>query len=209
VSQIETKTLMVSLHIALAGAIAFAALLALLHLLKPENDPSWRMISEYQIGRYGSLMRIAFYCWAVGFLGLAAALWQRALTTAGLSLAVLAVGLVGAGVFAADPITAPRELQTRAGKLHALFGVLSVVGIPIAATIVDWSLSGDPLAAPIRGSLPWATLLVWVGLATMVAAFAFFGAKNVPLGPQARVGWPNRFMVLTYVAWLIFIAAAV
>jgi hypothetical protein len=31
----------------------------------------------------------------------------------------------------------------------------------------------------------------------------------VPLGPQARVGWPNRFMVLTYVAWLIFIAAAV
>jgi uncharacterized protein DUF998 len=196
----------ISFEIALAGGVAFAALLVLLHFLKPENDPSWRMISEYQIGRYGWLMRLAFCCWSVGFLGLGAALWQHQLTTAGVFVAIVAVSLAGAGVFASDPITTPRGSETRTGILHVLFGVLTIVGIPITATIVDVTLSGNPIAARIQGYLPWATLMVWFGLTTMVSALAFFGAKKVPLGPQARIGWPNRFMVFTYVVWLILIA---
>jgi hypothetical protein len=43
----------------------------------------------------------------------------------------------------------------------------------------------------------------------MISVFAYFGAKKIPLGPQAQIGWPNRFMVFTYAAWLIGIAAAV
>jgi hypothetical protein len=47
-------------------AILFAALsllmLLLLHLLEPELDPAWRMISEYEIGRFGWLVRLAFFC---------------------------------------------------------------------------------------------------------------------------------------------------
>ena len=73
-------------------------------------------------------------------------------------------------------------------------------------TSVDWSLRANPLAASIQKYLPWMSLMVWLGLLAMMLAFAFFGAKKIPLGPQARIGWPNRFMVLTYVAWLILIA---
>jgi hypothetical protein len=193
-------------NVGFAGAVTFFLLLVLLHFLKPENDPSWRMISEYEIGRYGWLMRLAFFCWSIGFVSLAVALWQRASVLAEGLLAIVAISLVGAGIFAADPITMHRDSQTRAGKLHSLFGVLAVLGIPITATVVDWSLSGIPLAAPIQSYLPWMSLMVWLGLVAMMSAFAFFGAKKIPLGPQAHIGWPNRFMVLTYVAWLVLIA---
>jgi hypothetical protein len=192
--------------VALAGAVAFSIVLVLLHFLKPENAPSWRMISEYEIGRHGWLMRLAFFCWSIGFLGLAVALWQQASLLAEVLLAIVAISLVGAGVFAADPITTPRGSQTRAGKLHSLFGVLAVLGIPIAATAVDLSLRANPLAASIQEHLPYMSLMVWFGLLVMMSAFVFFGVRRIPLGPQAHIGWPNRFMVLTYVAWLILIA---
>jgi hypothetical protein len=43
-----------------AGAAAFVVLLAVLHLIKPGLDPSWRFISEYAIGDYGWMMVLAF-----------------------------------------------------------------------------------------------------------------------------------------------------
>jgi hypothetical protein len=194
--------------LALAGAFAFSILLVLLHFLKPENAPSWRMISEYEIGRHGWLMRLAFFCWSIGFFGLLVALWQQASLLAEVLLTMVAIALVGAGIFAADPITTLRESQTRAGKLHSLFGVLAVLGIPITATAVDWSLRANPLAASIQTYLPCMSLMVWFGLLVMMSAFVFFGARKIPLGPRAHIGWPNRFMVFTYVAWLTLMAAA-
>ena len=193
---------------ALAGTAGFCLLLVLLHFLKPENAPSWRMISEYEIGRLGWLMRLAFLCWAIGFSGLAVALWQQVSMLAEVLLVIVALVLAGAGMFAADPITTLRAAQTRAGKLHSLFGALAILGIPIAATATDWSLRANPLAASMQNYLPWMSLMVWLGLTAMISAFAFFGAKKIPLGPQAHIGWPNRFMVFTYVAWLMLIAEA-
>ena len=37
-------------HLSLAAGALFLVLLVVLHILKPEYDPSWRMISEYEIG---------------------------------------------------------------------------------------------------------------------------------------------------------------
>ena len=53
----------VAAQLSLVAVGAFSLLLVLLHVLKPEIDPSWRMISEYEIGRYGWAMRLAFVCW--------------------------------------------------------------------------------------------------------------------------------------------------
>jgi Protein of unknown function (DUF998) len=195
--------------LALAGAVVFSVLLVLLHFLKPENDPSWRMISEYEIGRHGWLMRLAFFSWSIGFFGLVMALWQQVSLLAELLLAIVAIGLIGAGLFAADPITTARGSQTRAAKLHSLFGALTIVVIPITATAVDWSLRTNQLAASIQEYLPWMSLMVWFGLLVMMSAFVFFGARKIPLGPQAHIGWPNRFMVLTYVGWLMLIAVGI
>jgi hypothetical protein len=46
-------------HLSFAGAATFAILLAALHFIKPELDPSWHFISEYAIGDYGWIMVLA------------------------------------------------------------------------------------------------------------------------------------------------------
>lgn len=196
-------------EIALLGAAAFSILLISLHFLKPENNPSWRMISEYEIGRFGWLMRLAFFFWSVSYFALAVALWQQTSLIGKLLLLVIATGALGAAVFATDPITTPQALKTRVSGLHALSGMLVIFGLPVTATIIDWNLRGNPLAASIQSYLPWMSVMVWLGLTVMMSAFVFFGAKKIPTGPQARIGWPNRFMVFTYVAWLVIVALAI
>ena len=47
-------------RLALATSALFVVLLAALHVLKSELDPSWRFISEYAIGDYGWMMVLAF-----------------------------------------------------------------------------------------------------------------------------------------------------
>jgi hypothetical protein len=47
-------------RLSFAATTLFLVLLAALHLFKPELDPSWHVISEYAIGRYGWLMVLAF-----------------------------------------------------------------------------------------------------------------------------------------------------
>ena len=57
-----------------AGGIT-VGLIVILHVLKPEYDPSWRMISEYSLGRHGWVMRLAFLTMAVALGATCLALW--------------------------------------------------------------------------------------------------------------------------------------
>jgi hypothetical protein len=61
-------------RVSVTSATAFLALLALLHLVRPELDPSWRMVSEYAIGSYGWLMVLAFFSLSLSCLSSAVAL---------------------------------------------------------------------------------------------------------------------------------------
>jgi hypothetical protein len=47
----KDELIMVFEYATIVFAAMFLALLILLHVLKPEFDPTWRMISEYEIGR--------------------------------------------------------------------------------------------------------------------------------------------------------------
>ncbi len=188
--------------IALAGAGAFSVLLTLLHFLKPENDPSWRMISEYQIGRYGWMMQLAFFCWSFGIFALVIALWQHIPVVIDIFLAIIAASILGAGIFITNSITTPNNLQSRASKFHTLFGVITIIGTPFVVTAIDWNLSSNPIFL-------WLTCMVWLGFLTFVLSMAYYVSKQIPLGPQAKIGWPNRFMVFTYVMWLILVAEIV
>jgi hypothetical protein len=51
-------------RLAFVGAAAFMVLLAILHVLEPEFNPAWRMISEYELGSYGWMMSFAFICFS-------------------------------------------------------------------------------------------------------------------------------------------------
>ena len=40
-------------RLTIAGTVTFLALYIVLHIIKPEVDPTWNTTSEYAIGRHG------------------------------------------------------------------------------------------------------------------------------------------------------------
>ena len=61
--------------LAIGLCVAFLALLSVLHVLEPEFNPP-HLISEYQLGRFGWLMSLAFFCLGAASFALFAAARQ-------------------------------------------------------------------------------------------------------------------------------------
>ena len=123
-------------------AILFLVILTLLHFLKPELQPHWRMISEYEIGRFGWLMQAAFFCWALSVFALLMIIWPALTSIGGIIgrwwFALIVVALIGAGIFKTNAIT--DDSTNLANTLHALCGAIVILTFPIAATLVEKSL---------------------------------------------------------------------
>ncbi len=194
-------------RLAVVLACTFLAILFPLHFLEPELDPSSRMISEYETGRYGWMMRLAFFCWGGSVLALLIALWPSLRTVGGMIgrwwLVLIGVALFGAGIFITNAVT--DTTPSTANTLHALFGAFVIFTFPIAALLVARSLARNQEWTTAGRRLSWGTLLVWFGL------LAFFGSEIISnaIIPLAGLGWPNRFMVVVYNVWLIIVAQRV
>jgi hypothetical protein len=201
----------IAARLSFAAAATFLVLLAALHFIKPELDPAWRMISEYEIGRYGWVMVLAFLSLAFSCVALLVAIRSQVRTTGGrIGLALLlvcAAGMIIAAVFTSDPITASSEELTTHGNLHGLGALLGIPGFPIAATLISRSLARDRAWSPARRSLLWATALTWIGLLVFVLSVALMLPRsNGEFGPDVLVGWPNRLLIVAYCAWLMVAA---
>ncbi len=193
------------------GLVAeFFILLITLHFLEPEFDPSWHWISEYELGRYGWMMSLAFFLWGGGALALLVTIWHSLPTTGGHIgrwwLLLIAIALLGAGVFITDPIT--DTTPSPAGVLHSLCGMFTILTFPIMATLLARSLVRNPEWGSVKPLLSWITLLTWVGelafWGSIIASSAIHHATG--MGPQILAGWSNRFMVATYGIWLMAVA---
>jgi hypothetical protein len=200
----------ISACLSLATAGLFLALLAVLHFIKPEIDPSWQPISEYAIGPYGWLMALAFLSAGLSCITLFMAIRSQARRIAGrIGLALLlvsAAGFVMAAVFTSDPATATPPERTVRGNLHGLGAILGGT-VPLAAALLCWSLWRNPNWSFARRSLLWATILVWIGELAMIGSLAIILPRaGGTLGPQAPIGWPNRLMIVTYSFWLMVMA---
>ena len=181
------------------GAVAGAILLVVaLHKLEPEFDPSWRMLSEYSLGSYGLLMRIAFILGGTGVAASGVALWPPAGVLAA-GLPVVALGPIGAAFVDTDPIMTPRSEITSRGKVHAGLGSLFILGFPIAATIAG---IGAAMHSPAGQILAWAAVIPWAGLIWFLGATFRFGQPDAVGKPEVLIGWPNRFSMLAYMAWV-------
>jgi hypothetical protein len=185
--------------------VAFVAIVAMLHVLKPEYEPSWRFLSEYAIGRHGWMMRLAFSCWALSCLCLAYALWHEVGGKAGKTglvlLAIVGMSMIAAGAFTMDPITATQDQVTLAGHLHALSSMVGVPGLPVAALLVTGALVRNPQWVSSRAWL-WAaacaSLLMLVVLYCYVALVLINTGR---FGPESIAGWINRLLVAVYLSW--------
>jgi hypothetical protein len=198
-------------RLSIVGAATFVVLLAALHFIKPELDPSWHFISEYAIGDYGWIMVLAFLSLAFGYLSLFVAIRSQLRTIAGriglVLLLVSALGLTIAAIFTTDPITASKDAVTTEGTLHNLGGTLGMA-MPFAAGLIGWDLAGNPAwSLARRRPLLWAS-----GLALVAFVVSFFtlgvmvSQSGGRFGPEVLVGWPNRFEVVAYSVWLMVVA---
>ena len=196
--------------IAMGGAALFVALLTALHVIRPDLDPSWTVISAYALGEFGWVMTLALAAMAAGCAALAAELGRHARSRIGrIGLAVLltsAAGFALAALFPSDPITTRPDRQSVSWQLHSA-GAMLGGAIPLAALALTWALTRLPAWTGARAWLWSATAAAWIGDAVFIAAMATMLPRGGgSLGPDVLVGWPNRLMIVTYCAW-VFIAA--
>jgi Protein of unknown function (DUF998) len=124
----------------------------------------------------------------------------------GLVLLLLsAAGMIIGGIFTTDPMTTNKDAATTSGKLHEIGAMLDVT--PFAALLINWSLArGSQVLASERRLLFWSAWLPLVGLVAFIGSMAVMFPSDGKFGPNVLLGWPNRFMILTYCAWLILVA---
>ena len=189
----------------LIAACLAIGLVAILHRVEPEFDPSWRMLSEYSLGPHGWLMRVAFLAGGTSVIAVAVALGNWA-WPASLGLVVVACGPLGAAVVDTDPITTPRAKMSTRSKIHAAPGSVFILGFPLAATLAGIAASGD---SNIGRDLAWASIIPWLGLAWCLAATVRFAAPDGRAGPEVQIGWPNRISMLAYLTWVGYAAFTV
>lgn len=185
----------------------FLFLLSILHFLKPEISVNYRLISEYEIGNYGFLMRIAFLSWGTGFLCLSLSVWNVLTDLTGKIakywLLIISIAIICAGIFVTQPIT--DIVRTQTDRIHAICGAMMIFTFPIVATLFTRSLSKIESFKDEKSKLFWLTFFVWVG-------FLSFFASMIVYAPQIKaraysdailIGFPNRLMVFIYTIWLI------
>ena len=136
------------------AGITFIILLALLHVIKSDIEPSWNFISEYQVGRFGWLMSLAFVSLGSSCLFLAIALWKEVNLVGKIGIVMMllsSAGMFMAAIFKTDPLNTSPELVTQSGMLHQWGAMLDQ--IPFAALLITIALfrkkewQRQPLAA--------------------------------------------------------------
>jgi hypothetical protein len=174
-----------------------------LYFLEPEFNPP-HLISEYELGRFGWLMSLAFFCVGFGSLFLLRALWSDLQTKGGRVgrwwLLLVGIAYIGAGIFVPDPTS------TVESYLHGLFGLIVIFSSPIVFTLLCRSLVHNQQWSNVSRLLQWTTRLTWLGLLSFYGSIIIFyyatdGARTSVLG-----GWTNRFMIATYCIWLMTVA---
>lgn len=186
-------------RLSVASSVTTLVLLATLHILSPEFDPSWRMVSEYALGNYGWVLSLMFLTWALSGVSLFFAIRSQIHTLGGkIGLGFLLVSAVGTGMAAFFDIS------------HSLHGLAFMIGIPsflAASLLISLSLIRDPGWVSRRRSLLWAAILPWVSIVLMVVMmFIGLSQSGGEFGPGVLIGWPNRLVVLAYCGWLMVAA---
>jgi hypothetical protein len=188
-----------------AGGL-FTVLLAGLHLVKPELDPTWRFVSEYAVGRAGWMMTLAFISLATSLLAAVVATCRHVRTVVGriglVILVVAAVGLLIAAGFETDPINAAADAYTQAGRVHLLGASLDYS--PVGMLLTGWALSGTPRWRSLRYPL---MITAGISLALTVGFIATL-PDDGQFGPGSYTGLVGRFLLLSYLGWIVVVGRA-
>lgn len=186
-------------RLSFAAAAMSLVLLAALHVLSPELDPSWRMVSEYASGNYGWVLALMFLSMGLSCVALFFAVKSQVQTIGGkIGLGFLlaaAVGLSMAAIFDFNH------------DLHGLSAMIGIPSLPIAAMLISLSLVRNQVWSSARQLLLWTANLTWISLVVMFATlFIGLSQSGGEFGPDVPIGWPNRLLMLAYGGWLMVVA---
>jgi len=189
-------------YVSISSGMLFIILLVALHFLEPEFNPSLHQISEYELGRYGWVMSIAFFSLGTSVLAMLLSTWSSTTSRRGLVgrwwFLAISIAFFGAGIFY------PYNPPTYASYLHGICGILIVVTFPIATSFYNSGLVHSQAWPGSRRALSWMTWLVWLGLLFFVGSTVILGVLSGPVSRTEAtllIGWQNRFMILTYALW--------
>jgi hypothetical protein len=183
-------------RLSLVAAATALVLLAALHVISPEFDPSWRMVSEYALGNYGWVLALMFLTWALSCVALFFGIKPHLRTIGGkIGLSFLLAAAVGMSMAAIFDVS---------HDLHGLAAMIGMPSLPIAAMLTSISLARNPAWASARRWLLGTANLTWISLVLMFAAvFIGLSQSGGEFGSDVQAGWPNRLLVVAYCAWLI------
>jgi hypothetical protein len=202
-------------RLAIAAAGAAALLLASLHAVSPEFDPSWRVVSEYALGHHGWVLSLMFLAWGIGTWALARAIWSQVQTRAGkVGVWVLLIAGLGEAMASVFDVTHPLG--------HSIAGLLGVLGLPVAALLVSAGLDHTGAwSATSRRARHWLAHLTWVSVVLLVATLALMtiqvvkanggklpqhAPKVLPAGVIGLDGWADRLVIVSSWLWGIVVA---
>lgn len=194
------------------AAIIFLLLIAALHFIKPELDPSWRFLSEYAIGDNGWLMQLAFFCLSIScfacFLSIRPQVKTRAGKTGAWLLFIVAISIIAAAIFVMDPVTAAKDELTIHGNIHGLASMVGVPGLSVASLLVSFSLTaGQPSKKSLIIFLRLAALFTLFCLGVLIVTVATgLSRTGGKFGPDVWAGWSNRLLVISWCIWLMLMA---
>ena len=201
-------------RLSIGAAAATLLLLASLHVLSPEFDPSFRMVSEYALGRDAWVLSLMFLAWGISAWALAVALWSQVKTKAGkVGLWFLVIAGIGEAMASVFDITHDTG--------HSIAGVLGMGGFPIAALLLSVSLGRTQAWRGVKKPLLWLANLNWISVVLLVATLVLMTVQfaqanggqlpqhapaHLPAGVLGLDGWADRLIVLSNCLW-VFVAA--
>ena len=194
----------IKLHVSkdsISAAFLFCFLLILLHFLEPEYNPLKNLISEYELGKYGWMMSLAFISLGFGVLGMLVATSNKKFTKRGfvsrIIFYIVFIGLIGAGIFYPDTT---KNLES---SIHTTCGMIVIIGFPIAVFYYrkDLIMNAENKVNS-RKCINLATIFVFIGfisfMGSIIVLTIISGSKE-----NLNIGLQNRFMMLTYSMWII------
>lgn len=197
-----------------SGGLSLLCLSAL-HVVSPEFQPSWRMISEYAMGKNKGLLTAFFFLWGACSILSSILLWNVVDSIwASIGVILLFISGIGAIMGGMFDIKHPK---------HGLSFMIGVPTLPLAALLIGYHLLSLEPWSSYRSVLLLASHAPWIALVLMAGAMAllFSGFKKAgyPMGPDVEppeklpegviplAGYANRLLVLCYLIWPILVAS--
>jgi hypothetical protein len=198
-------------RLSLASGVLSLLFLLALHFVSPEFQPSWRMVSEYALGKQKGLLTAFFLLWGLSALLLAIVLWNSVSGTwASIGVLLLCISGIGAimgGLFDINH------------KLHGLSFTLGVPTLILGSLLIAYHLVQLDGWSAYRMPILLSSHAIWVSCAlmgvSMAVMFSGFKAAGIAFGPDAAPpkevppgvlalgGYANRFLIFCYQFWVL------